>query len=112
MAKAKKPKTKKPSRHEKPKPIEGLTKEIPKIKEEVRSVKIDKHKREVLHELWPEVLMHQLSQAEMAVWRSVGTYRDGLTPQEIEALKEIRQNIKRELDKASVIYFRLKFWRG
>lgn len=85
-----------------------LSRDVPEIRRQV--VKIDRHKREILHEIWPEFLLHQVSTAESAIWRSFGTYGDGLTPQEKEALKEIRQNLKLELDKLNIIYFRLKFW--
>lgn len=85
-----------------------LTKDTAEIKKQ--TVKINKHKREILHELWPEILMHSVSQAEAAIWRSVGTYKDGLTPAEVEELKEIRRELRALLERLSVIYFRLKFW--
>lgn len=86
-----------------------LRKDIPEIKKEV--VKVDKHKREILHELWPNVLLHHISSAESAIWRSYGAYAAGLTPGEVEELKKIREDLKRDLDRLNLIYFRLKFWQ-
>lgn len=85
-----------------------LSKNTAEIHREV--VKIDKHRREILHELWPTILMGNVAQAESAIWRSIGSYKSGLTPQEVEVLKDVRQNLRAELDRLNVIYFRLKFW--
>jgi hypothetical protein len=103
----KKPKQKKPSRHEIAVTKSDLSKDVEVIKKDV--VKINRHKRNVLHEVWPEILMHSVSQAESAIFRSVGPYGEGLTPKEVEELKEIRKELRDVMNRLSLIYFRLKF---
>lgn len=85
----------------------GLTKDIAEIRK--AAVKVDYHKREVLHELWPELLLHHISQVESSIWRSYGAYKEGLTPGEIEELKEVRRMCIQARERLNVIYFRLKF---
>jgi hypothetical protein len=108
MAKTKKPKThKKPKRDNRPEPTGPLTKDIFEVRKEV--VRIKYHEREVLHELWPELMMHPLAQLETSLFRSYGSYKAGLTKGEIEELKAIRLEARALHERLAIVYFRLKF---
>lgn len=87
--------------------LPGLSKEIGVIRREV--VKVEYFKREVLHELWPELFLHPTSQLESSLFRAYGSYKGGLTRNEIEELKSIRLEAKALHERLVTIYFRLKF---
>jgi hypothetical protein len=107
MAKSKTKKPKKPRRNIAPENPGPLSKDIPEIRKEVSRIRY--HEREVLHELWPELMMHPISQLETSLFRSYGTYKGGLTKNEIEELKAIRLQAKELHERLVTIYFRLKF---
>jgi hypothetical protein len=71
---------------------------------------VDQSARHLVHELWPELVLHNLSTLEATLWRMVNQpgYKEGFTDGEREVLKEKRKQLKQLVQEMNLIYFRLK----